>query len=45
VKSLGKIEEETLYRDAIFVRLLREGMNEYQAKVEAERQMLRKKEL
>jgi len=42
---LGKNEKEALYRDAIYVHLLREGMSEFRAEFEARRRMRRDDEL
>jgi hypothetical protein len=38
---MGKKEVESLYKDAIFIHLLREGYNENRAEAEARKRMTR----
>jgi len=40
-EKLGKKEVETLYKDAIYQHLLKEGMSEFKAEVEARKRMMR----
>jgi hypothetical protein len=42
---MGKNEVEALYRDAIYMHLLREGLSEFRAEFEARRRMQRDDEL
>jgi len=45
VNSLGKNDLEALYKDAIYLHLLREGLSEFIAENEAYRRMRRDDEL